>query len=275
MENQILKQALNGDINAFQDLFAQFQPQLKSYLYRLLTDRNDADDLTHDTFVRAFDKISSFGGQSSLKTWVFQIATNLAYDHLRLRKRWLPSAQDDSKAYSYENPVVPTTFFEIHQNAPYGSYEIREHIDFCFTCIAKTLPLEQQVALMLKDVYGFSVIEIGQILTQTEGRIKHLLHDARSTMTGIFANRCALVSKTGACHQCSELNGVFNPKQDVQVERMKLAMVRASADASQAELYELRAQLVQAIDPLRTTGTDLHEAIMRCTRKAVGEIETF
>ena len=58
MENkeQTLKLALNGDINAFQKLFADFQQQLRSYLYRLLTDRNDADDLTHDTFVKAFDK---------------------------------------------------------------------------------------------------------------------------------------------------------------------------------------------------------------------------
>lgn len=273
--SQTLKNAINGDINAFQSLFAEFQPQLKSYLYRLLTDRNDADDLTHDTFVRAFDKIGSFGGQASLKTWVFQIATNLAYDHLRVRKRWLPTAQDASKAYSYENPAVPQAFFAAHQNAPHGSYEIREHIDFCFTCIAKTLPIEQQVALMLKDVYGFNVSDIVQILNQTGGKVKHLLHDARQTMTSIFAHRCALVSKTGACHQCTELNGVFNPEQNRQVERMKLTKLQASDDANQTELYELRTELVRAIDPLRADGADLHELIMRCTRKAIGEIETF
>ena len=90
----ILKNALAGDINAFQTLFAEFQKQLKSYLYRLLTDRNDVDDLIHDTFIRAFDKISTFNQDSSLKTWVFKIATNLAYDHLRKLKRWQADAQD-------------------------------------------------------------------------------------------------------------------------------------------------------------------------------------
>ena len=84
---EILKSALAGDINSFQTLFAEFQGQLKSYLYRLLTDRNDVDDLLHDTFIRAFDKISTFNQDSSLKTWVFKIATNLAYDHLRKLKR--------------------------------------------------------------------------------------------------------------------------------------------------------------------------------------------
>ena len=89
-----LKNALAGDINSFFTLFAEFKNQLKSYLYRLLTDRNDVDDLTHDTFIRAFDKISTFNQESSLKTWVFKIATNLAYDHLRKLKRWPADAQD-------------------------------------------------------------------------------------------------------------------------------------------------------------------------------------
>ena len=81
-----LEKALAGDINSFQSLFAEFQNQLKSYLYRLLTDRNDVDDLVHDTFIRAFDKLSTFNQDSSLKSWVFKIATNLTYDHLKKRK---------------------------------------------------------------------------------------------------------------------------------------------------------------------------------------------
>lgn len=274
-QSQTLRNALNGDINAFQSLFAEFQPPLKSYLYRLVTDRADADDLTHDTFVRAFDKISTYKGGSTLKTWVFQIATHLACDHLHDRKRWLPDAQDQSKAYSYADPAVVETFFSVHQHAPHGAYEMREHIDFCFTCLAKTLPLDQQVALMLKDVYGFNVSDIVQILNRTTGVVKHLLHDARSTMTTVFAHRCALVSKTGVCHQCTELNGVFNPKQNQQAERLKLALVQASDDASQSELYELRADLVRAIDPLRSEGADLQDIIMRCTRRAIGELDTI
>src|ERR1700760_27765 len=93
-KEEIMRNALTGDIKSFQMLFAGFQNQLKSYLYRLLTDRNDVDDLTHDTFIRAFTKIATFNGDSSLKTWVFKIATNLAYDHLRKQRRWGVDAQD-------------------------------------------------------------------------------------------------------------------------------------------------------------------------------------
>lgn len=55
---ETLKKALDGDINAFQVLFASFQSPLKSYLYRLLANRNDAEDLTHDTFIKAFGSAS-------------------------------------------------------------------------------------------------------------------------------------------------------------------------------------------------------------------------
>ncbi|NBP70456.1 MAG: RNA polymerase sigma factor, partial [Cytophagia bacterium] len=77
--DQALRKAIDGDINAFQSLYSEFQSQLKSYLYRLLANRNDAEDLTHDTFIKAYEKLSTFRGESSLKTWVFQIATNLSY----------------------------------------------------------------------------------------------------------------------------------------------------------------------------------------------------
>ncbi|HMI64258.1 MAG TPA: sigma factor [Puia sp.] len=60
----------------------------------MLTDRDDVDDLAQDTFIKAFTKISTFNQDSSLKTWVFKIATNLAYDHLRKFKRWGTDAQD-------------------------------------------------------------------------------------------------------------------------------------------------------------------------------------
>src|SRR5580692_6434028 len=236
---QILKKALAGDINSFQTLFAEFQNQLKSYLYRLLADRNDVDDLTHDTFIRAFDKISTFHQDSSLKTWVFKIATNLAYDHLRKLKRWPADAQDQGANLAITTAEIGQAFFAVHQTSNAGAYEMKEHIDFCFTCISKTLPIENQVALILKDIYDFQIKEICLILEKTEGVVKHLLNDARNIMTGIFENRCALINKNGVCHQCSHINGIFNPKQDQQEELMKLELVKGSKKFNRAELFTL------------------------------------
>jgi RNA polymerase sigma-70 factor, ECF subfamily len=272
---EILKKALAGDINSFQTLFAEFQNQLRSYLYRLLTDRNDVDDLTHDTFIRAFDKIATFNQESSLKTWVFRIATNLAYDHLRKLKRWPADAQDQGATLAIGTEAIGQAFRTVHQISNAGAYEMKEHIDFCFTCISKTLPIENQVALILKDVYDFPVKEICLILDKTEGIVKHLLNYARETMTSIFDNRCALVNKNGTCDQCSQLNGIFNPKQDQQEQRMKLELVKGSTKFDREELFKMRTTLVAAIDPLHSSGTDLHDIIFRCTKTAIGEISHF
>jgi len=272
---EILKKTLTGDIVAFQMLFAEFQNQLKSYLYRLLTDRNEVDDLTHDTFIRAFDKISTFNQDSSLKTWVFKIATNLAYDHLRKSKRWPADAQDQGAVLAIGSEDIQQSFGTVHQTSSAGAYEMKEHIDFCFTCISKTLPIENQVALILKDIYDFQTKEICLILEKTEGVVKHLLNLSRDTLTNVFDHRCALVNKNGVCDQCSQLNGIFNPKQDQQEQRMKLELVKESNKFNRAELFILRTKLVKAIDPLHSSGADLQDIIMRCTRTAIGQVDNF
>ena len=271
----ILKSAISGDINAFQTLFGEFQNQLKSYLYRLVTDRDDVDDLTHDTFIRAFTNISTFHQDSSLKTWVFKIATNLAYDHLRKLKRWQADAQDRAADLAISSEEIRQVFWMVHNTSPAGAYEMKEHIDYCFTCISKTLPIQNQVALILKNIYDFQVKEICIILEKTEGVIKHLLNDARNTMTDIFEHRCALINKNGVCHQCSHINEIFNPKQNQQEELMKLELVKASKKYNKEQLFTLRTLLVKAIDPLRASGTDFHEEIMRCLKTAIGEKSDF
>lgn len=271
---KLLAEAMSGDINAFQQLFSEFQPQLRSFLYRITASREDSEDLTHDTFVRAFAKLNTFRGESGLKTWTFRIGSNLARDLLRQRKPWPIDAQDRAKTLAEGRQDIQAAFAHTHQNDQYGAYDVREHIDFCFTCIGKTLPLEQQIALILKDVYAFRRREIAGILALSEGVIKHLLHDARKSLSNIFYQRCALVNKDGPCNQCSELAGIYNPRQAKQAHLQKIEMVAEGATTDNVDhLYELRRQLVGFIDPLRSSGSDLQEVIMRCTRMALGETE--
>ena len=91
-------------------------------------------------------------------------------------------------------------------------------------------------------------------------------------MTDIFDNRCALVNKNGACNQCSELNGWFNPKQDQQEALVKLELVKKSKKYNREELFKLRANLVKAIDPLKSEGSELQEILLKCNQMAMGEI---
>ncbi|OAV43826.1 RNA polymerase sigma factor [Lewinella sp. 4G2] len=271
-DSELLAAAMAGDIDAFQRLFAAFQPQLKSFLYRLTADRHDADDLTHDTFVRAFDKLKTYRGEAGLKTWVFRIGANLARDAQRKKKPWPLDAQDRARSLAESRPDIQTAFYRAHVEDSRGAYDVAEHIDFCFTCIGKTLPIEQQIAVILKDMYAFGRKEIATVLSMSEGVVKHLLHDGRKVLSQVFYERCALVNKNGACNQCSELAGIYNPRQAKREHLVKLEMVRAGERTDDAEkLYALRAGLVKFIHPLNSQGADLQDVIMQCTRMAVGE----
>lgn len=244
------------------DLFTEFErirPQLKSYLFRLTIQREDTEDLLQETFIKVSDKLSSFENRSSLKTWIFAVATNLAKDHRRVKNRWLPDAMDLAREESMKHPDVHIArFLEINKTSPHGRFELREHINFCFTCIGKTLPVDQQVAILLKELFDFKTQEIALILHKTESVVKHLLSGGRSTMEDIFDKRCSLINKNGACHQCSELNGLFNPRQNFQEEKIKASLENDATDKSREQLFELRARIAKAVAPDECDGADLH-----------------
>lgn len=271
-DQTLLKQAQAGDIRAFHTLFAEFQPQLKSYLYRLIPNRNDMEDIAHDVFIISFENLSSFRAEASLKTWVFTIATNRAKRHLKNEKRWVTDTFDRTRIMAYRERTLLAEIEQTNQHSPQGAYEIREHIDYCFTCVSKMLPIKHQLALILKDIYGFKTKEICEIMGASTSQVKHYLHNARQKMIRIFDHTCALVNKNGVCNQCSELNGKFNPKQDRQAELMKIRWVKDRAKHNHQELYRLRSELVKGIDPLQGNGFDLHEVLMKINHKVNAEI---
>lgn len=233
--------------------------KLKSFVFRITANTADTEDIIQDTYIRAATKLETFKGMSSLKTWLFSIASNLAKDHLRSKKRWPANAMDLARDESMKHPDVHLArFLQINHASPMGQFEVREHIGFCFTCIEKTLPLEQQLAILLKEIFDFQVAEIAEILDRTQGGIKHALINGRKTMQEIFDRRCSLINKNSVCHQCSELNGIFNPKQDFQEQKVKVGLHNDSGTSSKEELFALRTRIAKAIDPYQCNGADLH-----------------
>lgn len=237
--------------------FETFQGELKSFLLRMTASVQDSEDLVQDTYIKAQTRIDGFRGDSSLKTWVFAIAANLARDLLRAKKRWPENVTDICKEAALSNPQFFQEAMQIRQTSPQGHFEIKEHIAFCFTCVAKSLPLEQQITLLLKEVYGFKVREIAQIMDQTEAMVKYYLRVGRGRMIDIFDERCSLINKQGVCYQCTELNGIFNPKQDVQEALVKIQMVRDAENENKGTLFDLRLKILQELDPFGSGAAEL------------------
>ena len=257
------------DDKNFANDFEQFRPQLKSFVLRMTASVEDTEDLVQDTFIKANKNLHTFKNESSLKTWVFAIATNLTKNFLRSKKLWTDNVTDIGKDAAMASPDFMQKIMGVHQTSPQGVFELREHINFCFTCIGKTLPIEQQVALLLKEIFDFKVAEVAEILQITEGVVKHLLFNGRQTMIKIFDKRCSLINKEGVCHQCSELNGIFNPQHETQKELMKIEMVKQANNSNTEELLDLRTKIVKSIDPYNTSGAELQFFHLQHTKTAM------
>jgi len=241
----------------FNQEFEVIVGQLKSYILRITASIADAEDIVHDTYLKALDKLPTFRCDSSLKTWLFTVASNLAKDNLRAQKRWTENVTDITKEAALSNKQFFQKAMDIRMNSPHGQYEAKEHIAFCFTCISKSLPLEQQLCVFLKEVYEFRVSEITTVLDTTEAMVKYYLHTGRSKMINIFDGRCALINKEGVCHQCSELNGIFNPKQNTQEELMKTDLVKQAEKGDKEHLFDLRMQILREIDPFESKASEI------------------
>jgi RNA polymerase sigma-70 factor (ECF subfamily) len=237
--------------------FVTIQGELKSFLLRMTASAQDAEDIVQETYLKACAKIDTFRGESSLKTWVFSIASNLARDLLRSKQRWPESVTDICRDAALGNRQFFQEAMHIRETSPQGNFEIREHIAFCFTCVSKSLALEGHLVILLKEVYGFKVREIAEILQMSQAMVKYHLHVSRSKMMEIFDRRCSLINKQGICYQCTELNGIFNPRQNAQEELLKIEMAREAEIRSRDELFDLRMKILQELDPFESGAAEL------------------
>jgi RNA polymerase sigma-70 factor, ECF subfamily len=206
-ESRLVEKARQGDNLAFGSLVEPWRKPLFGYIYRMVMLRQDAEDLLQDVLVRVLEGIRTYRGDARFKSWLFGIATHVCVDHLRSRKRWRVEAQLIGERETVADPAN----FESLRNLmrqPEFSFEIREHIAFCFSCIARTLPPEEQAAIMLKEVLGFTNGEAAAIAEVSEPVFRHRLSAARVRMTEDYQGLCALINKSGVCYQCSELQAV-------------------------------------------------------------------
>ena len=93
--NSLFEKVQNHDSRAFDQLIRELSPELNSFILRMVSNVEDTQDILQDTFVRVWEKSHQFKGNSTVKTWIYRIAINLSYTHLKRRQRWSFAVLDD------------------------------------------------------------------------------------------------------------------------------------------------------------------------------------
>jgi RNA polymerase sigma-70 factor (TIGR02960 family) len=185
MTVDLISRARAGDGEAFRALTEPHRRELQVHCYRMLGSLQDAEDALQDTLLAAWQGLGGFEGRSSVRTWLYRIATNRCLSVRRSASR-RPAKQWDMPAVE---PPEPTRLGEIAWLQPYPDalledpevrYEQSESISLTFVTALQLLPPRQVAVLILRDVLGFHANEVADMLDSTVDSVNSALKRARA-----------------------------------------------------------------------------------------------
>jgi RNA polymerase sigma-70 factor (ECF subfamily) len=195
-ERELLGAARGGDETAFARIADRYRGELHAHCYRMLGSVHDAEDALQDAMLRAWRALEKFESRSSLRAWLYRIATNTCLDVIQRRpKRVLPidyGPAADPHDEGVGGPLVESVWVEPYPDetigledgyaSPEARYEQREGVELAFIAALQLLPPNQRAALVLREVLGFSAKETAAMLETTTASVNSALQRARETV---------------------------------------------------------------------------------------------
>jgi RNA polymerase sigma-70 factor, ECF subfamily len=195
-ERALLEAARRGDEDAYRRLVEPYHGELHAHCYRMLGSVHDAEDALQDASLRAWRGLAGFQGRSSLRSWLYTIATNTCLNQIARRpKRVLPvdyGPAADPHSGPPGEPQVESVWLEPYPDqrlglddglaSPEARYEQRESVELAFTAALQHLPATQRAVLILREVLGFSAREVADSLETTPASVNSALQRARKAV---------------------------------------------------------------------------------------------
>jgi RNA polymerase sigma-70 factor (TIGR02960 family) len=198
--SNLIARASAGDHDAFRELVEVHSHELQVHCYRILGSLQDAEDAVQETLVSAWRNLGDFGQRSSLRTWLYQIATNRCLSMLRANSRrprtatpipdLLPEPTSVGDAPPWLEPYPDMLLDNLVDQAPGPEtrYETTEAISLAFITALQLLPPRQRAALVLRDVLGYHAGEVATMLDATQESVQSALKRARATVDSHLAD---------------------------------------------------------------------------------------
>jgi RNA polymerase sigma-70 factor, ECF subfamily len=195
-DDALLAAARAGDDDAYAQLVSAHRGELHAHCYRMLGSVQDAEDALQEAVLRAWHALPRFERRSSLRSWLYRIATNTCLDTIgkRPKQRVLPidyGPQADPHA-GPGAPLIESVWVEPYPDeqlgladgraAPDARYELRESVELAFIAALQLLPPRQRAVLICREVLGFSAAEVAETLDTTVASVNSALQRARKTI---------------------------------------------------------------------------------------------
>jgi RNA polymerase sigma-70 factor (ECF subfamily) len=177
-EQVLVEKASRGDGDAFEVLVSRCERNVYSLAYRLVSDREDAMDIVQDVFLKAYQALPKFRGESKFSTWIHRVCVNASLDYLR-KKQKLPVYSLDEPLSLRESSV--TRDVEDESGDVETKVETRDLSEAVFAAL-KNLEIDHRVVITLCDIQGYSYQEISDMLGLSIGTVKSRLHRARNAV---------------------------------------------------------------------------------------------
>lgn len=180
-DHELVGFARAGSEQAYRELLGRYQRPVFSLIYRMVRDRELAEDLAQETFVKVFNHIDKYNPKFKFSSWIFKIANNVAIDHLR--KRQLDTVSIDGSPHAASSAEASASAFELpsRQESALDELEARELGSAIERAIAALRP-EYRACIMLRHVEGRSYEEIAATLDLPLGTVKTYIHRARNEL---------------------------------------------------------------------------------------------
>src|SRR5688572_1378744 len=177
-DQQVVVFAQEGREDAYRELIKRYERPVYSLIYRMVRDRETAEDLAQDTFIKVLNHIDRYRPEFKFSSWLFKIANNVAIDHLR--KRHLDTISIDGSPHASSAAEIEATSLDVavRQESALEEMEAKELGSEIERAIARLRP-EYRSCIMLRHVEGRSYEEIAATLDLPLGTVKTYIHRAR------------------------------------------------------------------------------------------------
>lgn len=186
-DHELVGFARAGSEQAYRELLGRYQRPLFSLIYRMVRDRELAEDLAQETFVKVFNHLDKYNPKFKFSSWIFKIGSNLAID--TLRKRELPTVSLDGSRHATTDDEVAATRIAVasEDENPEELLMARELGAEIEEAIGRLRP-EYQTAVLLRHVEGRPYEEIAEIMEIPLGTVKTYIHRARNELKESLAH---------------------------------------------------------------------------------------